>query len=99
MTFVVLGAILGGIIGGLFMRSIFGGIAFTILLLLFFVMWRYFRDIGKNVEVGDTVVDEEESTPPVSVNNIPSQQSVENSQPYNQPPQEPTYPQDTQKGI
>ncbi len=87
MTFVALGAVLGGIVGGILMRSIFGGISFTALLILFFVMWRYFKN-----EVGDEVKGKEKSkemsTPPVSTNSVPSEQS-----------KEPLYPQNTQKGI
>lgn len=82
MTFVVVGALLGGLISGLIMKSIFGGIAFAVLLILFFVLWRYM----KNEEKTPRVVKKSEdtpSTPPVSVNNVSSSQTTDTTIPQN----------------
>lgn len=101
MTFVFAGAVLAGIISGIVMRSIFGGLAFTILLLFFFILSRYIKSEEKSQADMKAKEDKENtSVPPVSVKNIPSQVPQQNTNPpqYSQPAQ-PTYPQNTQKGI
>lgn len=97
MTFVVVAALLGGVVAGLIMKSIFGGIAFAVLLILFFVLWRYMKgeqnSRGEMTQLKEELKEEVKKEilppPPVSVNNVPHQQ----------PQQTPVYPQDTQKGI
>lgn len=70
MSLVIVGALILGAIGGLLARSIFVGIALPILLIIFFVMWRYMESDLKKREYD---VKEEENTPPVTVNNVPQQ--------------------------
>ncbi len=93
MTFIAIGALLGGLIAGLIMKSIFGGIAFTILFVFFIIVWRYMKKEQGNIEtekvetpkekIEEPVSTDSASTPPVSVNNLPHQET----------PQQPTYPQ------
>ena len=88
MTFIAIGALLGGLIAGLIMKSIFGGIAFTILFVFFIIVWRYMKKEQGNMEIEKVEtpkekIEEPASTPPVSVNNLPHQET----------PQQPTYPQ------
>lgn len=82
MSFIIIGAVILGVIGGLLARSIFVGIALPILLLGFFVMWKY---MGKNTEKPQTT-EEEDNTPPVTVGNIPQQKTEEPA--YYQSPKE-----------
>jgi len=82
MTFVLIGAAILGVISGFLARSIFVGIALPILLIAFFIMWKYLR----NNDNKSKAIEDEVSTPPVSVNNIPQQNSQEPT--YSQPPQE-----------
>lgn len=85
MTFVVVGALLGGLISGFIMKSIFGGIAFAVLLILFFVLWRYMKREQKEQTISQKG-QEETSTPPVSVNNVAPNQPTD-STPAPQNPQ------------
>ena len=98
MTIVLVGAVLAGIISGIVMRSILGGLAFTILLLFFFILSRYIKSEQKS-QADMKAKEERENTsvPPVSVKNIPSQAPQQNIN----PPQleQPTYPQTPSKGI
>lgn len=88
MTLVLAGALLGGLISGLIMKSIFGGIAFAILLILFFVIWRYMQGEQKG-QARTAEGKEEPNNPPVSVGNVAS----------NQPTDSANVPQNPQQGI
>ena len=96
MTFIAIGALLGGLIAGLIMKSIFGGIAFTILFVFFIIVWRYMKKEQGNIEtekvetpkekIEEPVSTDSASTPPVSVGNIPQEKTEKPT--YYQPPKE-----------
>ena len=81
MTFVLVGALLAGIISGIIMRSIFGGIAFFVLLIFFFIIWRYMRSQEEEEEGQPTTqipaeTIQQNSVPPVSVNRVTQQNTT-----------------------
>ncbi len=82
MSSIIVGALILGVIGGFLARSIFVGIALPVLLIGFFVMWRYMKN---NPEKPKT--EEEKSTvPPVTVGNVPQEKTEKPA--YYQPPKE-----------
>ena len=90
MTFIAIGALLGGLIAGLIIKRIFGGIAFTVLLIFFVIIWRYMKGEQSSQLGVEESHDEnqqiESSTPPVSVGNIPQEKTEKPT--YYQPPKE-----------
>jgi nitrate/nitrite transporter NarK len=82
MSLVIVGALILGVISGFLARSIFVGIALPILLVIFFVMWRYM----KNNPEKPKITKEENNVSPVTSDNIPQQKTEEPT--YYQPPKE-----------
>lgn len=74
ISLVTVGAVILGVISGFLAKSIFVGIALPILLVVFFVMWRYMQNNLEKPKTSESEV------------NVPEQKTEEST--YYQPPKE-----------